>query len=116
MIILEELKFSLKIDDDGEEEAAPQKEEGSADKQESTVTEGGNFQNQEKLSEYQKNINLNIYLKVKEQFQTDTCEKRRKHMEVPDYLLCRITDELMDEPVLLESGFTYEKQEIQKHF
>jgi len=49
---------------------------------------------------------------VKEQFQTDTCEKQRKHMEVPDYLICRITDELMDEPVLLESGFTYEKHEI----
>jgi hypothetical protein len=31
-------------------------------------------------------------------------------MEVPDYLLCRITDELMDEPVILESGFTYEKE------
>jgi hypothetical protein len=31
-------------------------------------------------------------------------------MEVPDYLLCRITDELMDEPVVLESGFTYEKE------
>lgn len=35
---------------------------------------------------------------------------------MPDYLLCRITDELMDEPVLLESGFTYEKAEILKHF
>jgi hypothetical protein len=37
-------------------------------------------------------------------------------MEVPDYLLCRITDELMDEPVILESGFTYEKEQIIKHF
>ena len=35
---------------------------------------------------------------------------------MPDYLLCRITDELMDEPVLLESGFTYEKEVIIKHF
>ena len=35
---------------------------------------------------------------------------------MPDYLLCRITDELMDEPVILESGFTYEKTEILRHF
>ena len=35
---------------------------------------------------------------------------------MPDYLLCRITDELMDEPVTLQSGFTYEKCEIMKHF
>ena len=37
-------------------------------------------------------------------------------LEVPDYLLCRITDELMDEPVVLESGFTYEKDQIVRHF
>lgn len=30
-------------------------------------------------------------------------------LEVPDYFLCRITDEFMDEPVTIESGFTYEK-------
>lgn len=35
---------------------------------------------------------------------------------MPDFLLCRITDELMDEPVLLTSGFTYEKSEITRHF
>lgn len=37
-------------------------------------------------------------------------------LEVPDYLVCRITDELMEEPVILESGFTYEKEHIIKHF
>mmetsp|Transcript_10082 Transcript_10082/g.17004 ORF Transcript_10082/g.17004 Transcript_10082/m.17004 type:complete len:91 (-) Transcript_10082:184-456(-) len=37
-------------------------------------------------------------------------------MDVPDYLLCRISDELMDEPVIIQSGFTFEKQEIQRHF
>ena len=37
-------------------------------------------------------------------------------LEVPDYLLCRITDELMDEPVILQSGFTYERAEIMRHF
>lgn len=35
---------------------------------------------------------------------------------MPDYLVCRITDELMDEPVTLTSGFTYEKEQILKHF
>lgn len=35
---------------------------------------------------------------------------------MPDYLLCRITDELMEEPVILDSGFTYEKSQIIKHF
>lgn len=35
---------------------------------------------------------------------------------MPDYLLCSITDELMDEPVVIESGFTYEKAEIIRHF
>ena len=33
-----------------------------------------------------------------------------KNMDVPDYLVCRITDELMEEPVILSSGFTYEKE------
>lgn len=35
---------------------------------------------------------------------------------MPDYLICRITDELMDEPVILQSGFTYERAEIIRHF
>lgn len=35
---------------------------------------------------------------------------------MPDYLLCRITDEIMEDPVILESGFTYEKEQILKHF
>ena len=33
--------------------------------------------------------------------------------DIPDYLLCRITDDLMDDPVILESGFTYEKRAIE---
>jgi len=39
-----------------------------------------------------------------------------RELDVPDYLLCRITDELMDEPVTLSSGFTYEKSQILRHF
>jgi STIP1 family protein 1 len=37
-------------------------------------------------------------------------------MDVPQYLICPITDDLMEEPVVLQSGFTYEKCNIQKHF
>jgi len=36
--------------------------------------------------------------------------------EIPEFLLCRITDDLMQEPVLLSSGFTYEKAAILTHF
>ena len=37
-------------------------------------------------------------------------------LDVPDFLKCAITDELMTEPVLIESGHTYEKEMILKHF
>jgi len=30
-------------------------------------------------------------------------------LEIPEYYLCRITDDLMQDPVTLSSGFTYEK-------
>ncbi len=36
--------------------------------------------------------------------------------DIPEFLLCRITDDLMEEPVILSSGFTYEKSAILKHF
>jgi len=39
-----------------------------------------------------------------------------RNLEVPDFLVCRITDELMQEPVMISSGFTYEKAQIQRHF
>ena len=32
-----------------------------------------------------------------------------KKIDIPDFLLCRISDDLMNEPVMLSSGFTYEK-------
>lgn len=31
---------------------------------------------------------------------------------IPDFFLCRITDDFMEEPVIIESGFTYEKTAI----
>ena len=39
-----------------------------------------------------------------------------KKLEIPTYLICPIKDDFMEEPVVLESGFTYEKSDIQKHF
>merc|ERR1711990_247554 len=66
--------------------------------------------------EIQSEICLHIFQKVSCHFNTEASEKKRRELEVPDYLLCRITDELMDEPVILESGFTYEKSEILRHF
>ena len=35
-----------------------------------------------------------------------------RKLEVPFHLLCVISDELMTEPVILSSGFTYEKEVI----
>lgn len=35
---------------------------------------------------------------------------------VPEFLVCKITDELFVDPVMLSSGFTYEKKAIEKHF
>ena len=58
-------------------------------------------------------VNLKIFLKVQKQFKKEKTHKQQIfEVEVPDYLLCRITDELMDEPVILESGFTYEREQI----
>ena len=41
---------------------------------------------------------------------------KTKDLEVPDFLNCPISDELMEDPVILESGFTYERSSIEKHF
>lgn len=57
---------------------------------------------------------LELYAKVKDRLEESKVDV--KNMMVPDYLVCRITDELMVEPVVLQSGFTYEKQQIQLHF
>ena len=56
---------------------------------------------------------------MKAQFESEELSKGNQQavfLEVPDYLLCRITDEIMEEPVILESGFTYEKEKILEHF
>jgi len=71
---------------------------------------------EQKLVLYQ--TNLSIYEKVKAQFESESKSKSCGPilLEVPDYLLCRITDEIMEEPVILESGFTYERDKIIEHF
>jgi hypothetical protein len=35
---------------------------------------------------------------------------------IPDYLMCPLKLDFMDEPVVLSSGFTYEKDDIERHF
>lgn len=42
--------------------------------------------------------------------------EKPKFKEIPDFLLCRITDDLMEDPVIIQSGFTYERNAILKHF
>lgn len=49
------------------------------------------------------------------QLLNSTIVNTRKN-EVPSHLLCLFTEELMEEPVMLSSGFTYEKNQIEKHF
>ena len=39
-----------------------------------------------------------------------------KKLFVPEHLLCLITGDLMQEPVTLESGRTYEKSKIEQYF
>ena len=36
--------------------------------------------------------------------------------EVPEYLTCPLSLDFMEEPVMLSSGFTYEKADILAHF
>ena len=43
-------------------------------------------------------------------------ETKTRGLSIPEHLICPITDDLMEEPVMISSGFTYEKSEIQKHF
>jgi STIP1 family protein 1 len=61
-------------------------------------------------------IGHHLISKVRDQFSLEEKQKKLRNLDVPDYLLCRITDELMEEPVVLDSGFTYERAQIQRHF
>jgi STIP1 family protein 1 len=35
--------------------------------------------------------------------------------QIPDYLICNITLDLMEDPVITESGHTYERTAIEEH-
>jgi STIP1 homology and U-box containing protein 1 len=39
-----------------------------------------------------------------------------KPLDVPDFLKCAISDDLMQDPVVIQSGHTYEREMITKHF
>jgi hypothetical protein len=39
-----------------------------------------------------------------------------KHGSIPDFLLCRIKDDFMEDPVIIQSGFTFERKCIETHF
>jgi len=43
------------------------------------------------------------------------CEKRLNRPEIPDELCCKITMEIMEEPVIAQSGVTYEKSALLDH-
>lgn len=43
-------------------------------------------------------------------------DQANKPVDVPDFLKCPISDELMEDPVVIQSGHTYEKAMIEKHF
>ena len=42
----------------------------------------------------------------------DKNQIKTKGLKIPEHLICPITDDLMEEPVIISSGFTYEKSEI----
>ena len=42
--------------------------------------------------------------------------KTQKELFVPDHLLCPIAGELMSDPALIQSGQTYEREIIERHF
>ena len=37
-------------------------------------------------------------------------------IKIPDCYLCKINNKLLINPFIIDSGFSYEKEDIQKHF
>lgn len=52
--------------------------------------------------------NPELYEQMHEMNKEDD-ERKRRPLDIPNYLVCRISDELMEEPVMIETGFTFEK-------
>ena len=55
-------------------------------------------------------LSKEILNKVQGFFEVLDKQNNLNTLDVPDYLLCRISDEMMTDPVIIESGFTYEKE------
>ena len=51
---------------------------------------------------------------------TNICERETivpiKERKVPDFLICQIKGDLMDDPVTIESGVTFEREYIKQYF
>ncbi|KAI5652038.1 u-box domain-containing protein [Phthorimaea operculella] len=60
---------------------------------------------EEESSNYTSELN-NLFAKI---------DDRRRKRDVPDYLCCRISFEILKEPVITPSGITYEKKDIEEH-
>ena len=39
-----------------------------------------------------------------------------KDLKVPEHLMCQISGDLMHEPILIQSGMTFEKEVIERYF
>ncbi|XP_051912261.1 uncharacterized protein LOC127594427 [Hippocampus zosterae] len=58
------------------------------------------------LSKEEKDLRLQSYMQV---------NSHAGSFVVPDHLICQITYELMEDPVVTEAGITYEREAIQEH-
>jgi hypothetical protein len=63
-------------------------------------------------------VSKEIYSRVEKKLvaEMEECKKAHSLMEIPDYLTCRISEELLCDPVVIESGFTFEREQIERHF
>ena len=57
-----------------------------------------------------------LVLAVEEMMKREGQVKNQKELVIPDYLICPIAGDLMTDPVLIQSGQTFERSVIEKHF
>eukprot|EP01016_Furgasonia_blochmanni_P037503 TRINITY_DN442_c0_g1_i10.p1 TRINITY_DN442_c0_g1~~TRINITY_DN442_c0_g1_i10.p1 ORF type:complete len:151 (+),score=7.87 TRINITY_DN442_c0_g1_i10:356-808(+) len=46
----------------------------------------------------------------------ESAKKLTKEPDIPEYLMCKITFEIMNQPVITQEGITYEMETLQNHF
>ena len=68
-----------------------------------------------KIDKSQPQLDLNKLTKNVEQVLKSEKKPVLKDLEVPDHLLCQISGDLMKNPVLIESGMTYEREAIERY-